>query len=41
MKRYIDEVPTAGYGRLYAHDGRTADDPSGIYGIGGLLTDRR
>lgn len=41
MKRYIDEVFTAGYGRLYAHDGRTAKDPSGKYGSGGLLTGRR
>jgi len=41
MKRYMDEVFTAGYGRLYAHDGRTPDDPAGRYGSGGLLTGRR
>ena len=41
MKRYIDEVFTAGYGRMYAHDGRTPDDPAGVYGSGGLLTGRR
>ena len=41
MKRYIDEVFTAGYGRLYANDGRTPDDPNGVYGGGGLLKGRR
>lgn len=41
MKRYIDEVFTTGYGRLYAHDGRTPDNPDGVYGSGGLLTGRR
>jgi modulator of drug activity B len=40
MKRYIDEVFTAGYGSLYAHDGRTPEDPSGTYGSGGLLGGR-
>jgi modulator of drug activity B len=41
MKRYIDEVFTAGYGHLYAHDGRTPDDLTKRYGSGGLLAGRR
>jgi modulator of drug activity B len=41
MKRYIDEVFTAGYGLLYAHDGRTPENPDGAYGSGGLLAGRR
>lgn len=41
MKRYIDEVFTAGYGHLYANDGRTPDDPARRYGSGGLLMGRR
>lgn len=38
VKKYIDEVFTAGHGRLYANDGRTrSDDPTLGYGSGGLL----
>lgn len=37
MKKYIDEVFTAGYGSLYASDGRTHSDDSKQYGSGGLL----
>lgn len=36
-KQYIDEVFTAGHGRLYANDGRTRSDPTRTYGTGGLL----
>lgn len=41
VKRYLDEVLTAGHGRLYANDGRTRADPSRKYGSGGLLHGRR
>ncbi len=37
LKKYIDEVFTAGHGRLYASDGRTRSDASKKYGSGGLL----
>ena len=37
VKRYIDEVFTAGHGSLYANDGRTRSDASQKYGSGGLL----
>lgn len=37
MKKYIDEVFTAGYGKLYASDGRTRSDESKKYGSGGLI----
>jgi NADPH dehydrogenase (quinone) len=36
-KKYIDEVFTAGRGKLYLNDGRTRDDASKKYGSGGLL----
>ncbi|MGO2240712.1 MAG: NAD(P)H-dependent oxidoreductase [Halomonas sp.] len=41
VKRYIDEVLTAGHGSLYASDGRSRQDPSKQYGSGGLLQGRR
>ncbi|MES1953704.1 NAD(P)H dehydrogenase (quinone) [Salinisphaera hydrothermalis EPR70] len=41
VKRYLDEVLTAGHGRLYASDGRTRTDPAHNYGTGGLLQGRR
>ncbi|WP_422917560.1 NAD(P)H-dependent oxidoreductase [Salinicola tamaricis] len=41
MKRYLDEVFTAGHGSLYASDGRSRQDPSRQYGSGGLLQGRR
>jgi NADPH dehydrogenase (quinone) len=37
VKQYIDEVFTAGHGRLYANDGRTRADNSQKYGSGGLV----
>ncbi|QYM97535.1 NAD(P)H-dependent oxidoreductase [Dickeya ananatis] len=37
LKKYIDEVFTAGHGSLYASDGRTRTDASKKYGSGGLL----
>jgi NADPH dehydrogenase (quinone) len=37
LKKYIDEVFTAGHGRLYASDGRSRNDPSKKYGSGGLI----
>lgn len=40
VKKYIDEVFTAGHGTLYANDGRTRSDPSKQYGTGGLLKDK-
>lgn len=37
VKRYIDEVFTAGHGVLYASDGRSRSDSTKKYGSGGLL----
>lgn len=37
VKKYIDEVFTAGHGSLYANDGRTRSDASQKYGSGGLV----
>lgn len=37
VKKYLDEVLTAGHGSLYANDGRTRSDASQRYGSGGLL----
>lgn len=37
LKKYIDEVFTAGHGSLYASDGRTRADASKKYGSGGLV----
>ncbi|WP_137162418.1 NAD(P)H-dependent oxidoreductase [Pseudomonas asiatica] len=37
VKKYIDEVFTAGHGSLYANDGRTRADHSQKYGSGGLV----
>ncbi len=37
LKKYIDEVFTAGHGRLYTSDGRSRSDASKKYGSGGLL----
>ena len=37
VKKYLDEVFTAGHGSLYANDGRTRADASQKYGSGGLL----
>lgn len=38
VKKYIDEVFTAGHGSLYANDGRTRSDPTRKYGSGGLVS---
>ncbi|WP_027713323.1 NAD(P)H-dependent oxidoreductase [Dickeya chrysanthemi] len=40
LKKYIDEVFTAGHGVLYANDGRTRADDSKKYGSGGLLQNK-
>jgi modulator of drug activity B len=37
VKKYLDEVFTAGHGSLYANDGRTRSDASQKYGSGGLV----
>lgn len=37
VKKYMDEVFTAGHGSLYASDGRTRSDASQKYGSGGLI----
>ncbi|MDR0806799.1 MAG: NAD(P)H-dependent oxidoreductase [Enterobacteriaceae bacterium] len=37
LKKYIDDVFTAGHGRLYSSDGRTRFDASKKYGSGGLI----
>ena len=37
VKRYLDEVLTAGHGSLYASDGRSRADQSRHYGSGGLI----
>lgn len=37
VKKYIDEVFTAGHGSLYASDGRTRSDHTQKYGSGGLI----
>ncbi|WP_226066923.1 NAD(P)H-dependent oxidoreductase [Dickeya zeae] len=37
LKKYIDDVFTAGHGSLYDNDGRTRADASKKYGSGGLL----
>lgn len=41
VKRYIDEVFTAGHGSLYANDGRTRSDSTQKYGSGGLVQGKR
>ncbi|GAA4503782.1 NAD(P)H-dependent oxidoreductase [Gluconacetobacter aggeris] len=37
VKKYMDEVFTAGHGALYANDGRSRAHPERKYGSGGLL----
>ncbi|EPX72714.1 FAD binding oxidoreductase [Schizosaccharomyces octosporus yFS286] len=37
LKKYIDEVFTIGYGKLFASDGRSHTNPTKNYGKGGLL----
>lgn len=41
LKKYIDEVFTAGHGTLYASDGRTRSDDSKKYGSGGLVQGKK
>ena len=41
LKKYIDEVFTAGHGKLYMSDGRSRKDSSKKYGSGGLLHDKK
>lgn len=41
VKKYIDEVFTAGKDRLYANDGRTREDTSKKYGSGGLIDNKK
>lgn len=41
VKKYLDEVFTAGHGSLYANDGRTRSDASQTYGSGGLIQGKR
>jgi len=41
VKRYLDEVYTAGHGILYASDGRSRTDSGKKYGSGGLLQGRK
>lgn len=41
LKKYIDDVFSAGYGKMYIDDGRTLKDPSKKYGSGGLLQGKK
>ncbi len=41
LKKYMDDVFTAGYGSLYESDGRTRSDSSKKYGSGGLVQGKK
>ena len=41
VKKYIDEVLTAGHGKLYHSDGRHRVNPIEGYGTGGLLQGKK
>ncbi|MCI5787387.1 NAD(P)H-dependent oxidoreductase [Helicobacter trogontum] len=41
VKKYIDEVFTAGHDKLYKNDGRSHTDPTKNYGKGGLSQDKK
>ena len=41
LKKYLDDVLTAGHGTLYASDGRTRADSQQKYGSGGLAQGKR
>ena len=41
VKKYIDDVFTAGHGSLYRNDGRSRTNPSQNYGTGGMLENKR
>jgi modulator of drug activity B len=40
VKKYLDEVLTAGHGKIYTNDGRASADTERNYGRGGLLQGR-
>lgn len=41
VKKYIDDVFTAGHGVFYKNDGRSRDDASKKYGSSGLLKNKK
>ncbi|MBE2983828.1 NAD(P)H-dependent oxidoreductase [Campylobacter sp. RM9344] len=41
VKKYMDDVFTAGHGKLYASDGRHRTAPTKDYGTGGLLNGKK
>lgn len=41
LKKYVDEVFSAGYGKLFIDDGRTRKDVTKKYGSGGLLQGKK
>lgn len=41
VKKYMDEVFTAGHGKLYESDGRHRVNPTKNYGTGGLIKDKK
>ncbi|GHP73057.1 NADPH quinone reductase MdaB [Helicobacter pylori] len=41
VKKYIDEVFSAGHGKLYASDGRSSQNPTKNYGKGGLMQGKK
>ncbi|CAG69969.1 MULTISPECIES: NAD(P)H-dependent oxidoreductase [Acinetobacter] len=41
VKKYIDDIFTAGHGSLYASDGRSRADQSKKYGSGGLIQGKK
>ncbi|MBE3609095.1 NAD(P)H-dependent oxidoreductase [Campylobacter californiensis] len=41
VKKYMDDVFTAGHGKLYASDGRHRTAPTNDYGTGGLLNGKK
>ncbi|WP_193015060.1 NAD(P)H-dependent oxidoreductase [Proteus sp. FME41] len=41
LKKYIDDVFSAGHGKMFIDDGRTRKDPSQKYGSGGLLQGKK
>lgn len=41
VKKYMDDVFTAGHGSLYASDGRTRSDAAKKYGSGGLIQGKK
>lgn len=41
MKKYVDDVFTAGHGKLFENDGRTRSDQAKQYGSGGLCQGKK